>query len=523
MIVAAAVLLSVFPGQAAWPDESEASTKAGRKQLREDQLPERVSAALALARKNQIEAFPLLIDLLADLPPAQREPIQTLLGELAGEWAPNLALVGGDDVSRRIRRDAWASWWRRTDGPTLLEEFRKRTPSAALVERMHALVGKLDDRSFRVREQASADLVSFGHVVVPLLRAEIKSGDLERRRRAERCIALIARHPRRPLPPAAARLVALRKPAGAVEALLAFLPWAEDDRLAGEIQTALETLTQAGGKANPALIRALDDAQRERRAVAASVLAGLGDATYLPALRKLLKDADPAVRLCVAVALVHAREKDAVPVLIDLAAHLPAEKAWQADDILQRLAGDKAPRTGPTTDAAQRRKYREAWNLWWKEHAATVDLRQLTAGPLRKARVRARASNSWDKYTPDKAFDGLSWNAGGYAPQWLEADLGGPTQIATILLMVNQFPAGETTHEVWISGEPIGEDRTKAKLVHNFRANTDAGERLKFDLPKDLFARYVQIRTTQSPSWVAWAEVDLLVGRPRFAFVKDEP
>jgi HEAT repeat protein len=521
-VVLAAACLGMALGHAARPEQPAARPES-RKLLREGKPAERLAAALARARKHDMEAIPVLIDLLAELPPAQRRPAEEFLRELAGAWAPNVGLAGDDDVSRRIRRDAWASWWRRTDGPTLLSEFRKRTPSAADLERIGALIGRLGDKSFRVREQAAAELVSYGAVVVPLLREAVKGADLEKRRRGERCIETIARSASRPLPPVAARLLALRHPEGAVEALLGFLPWAEDERLAGEVQTALTTLAGRPGKADPALVRALGDSLPVRRAVAAEVLAGLGDAAPLPALRKLLKDPDPAVRLCVAVALVHARDREAVPVLIDLAADLPGGRAWQAEDILRRLAGPRAPQAGPAGDAAAHKEYRAAWHAWWKQHGTTADLARLAAAPLRKARVRARASNSWDQYTPDKAFAGGTWNAGGYAPQWLEADLGVSTELAGILLLVNQLPAGDTAHEVWVSHEPIGEDRTRAKLAHTFRGNTDANQRLRFDFPKGVFARFVQVRTTQSPSWVAWSEVELRVGRARFAFPREAP
>jgi HEAT repeat protein len=521
-VALAAAFLGLPWGHAAWPGQPETLPEV-RKRLREGKPAERLRAALALARKHEVEAIPVLIDLLAELPPAQRQPIEELLRELAGAWAPTVTLAGDDDISRHIRRDAWAAWWRRTDGRALLAEFRKRTPGAADLDRIRSLVGKLDDKSFRVRDAATADLVRCGPWAAPLLREAMKGADLERRRRAARCLESIARGANRPLPPVAPRLLAWRHPGGAAEALLAFLPWAEDEQLAGAVQQALTTLTVPGSKVDPCLVRALDDPLPVRRVVAAEVLARLGDAAYLPALRKLLQDPDPAVRLCVAVALAHARDKAAVPVLIDLAARLPQGQAWQAEGILQSLAGAQAPRPGPAGDPAARRKQRDAWHAWWKEHGPTVDLARLAAGPLRKARVRARASNSWDGHTPDRAFAGATWNAGNYAPQWIEADLGTPTELASLLLVVNQFPAGETTHEVWVSHEPIGEDRAKAKLAHTFHGNTDADQRLRFDFPKDVFARYVQVRTTRSPSWVAWAQVELRVGRARFCFVGAAP
>jgi hypothetical protein len=105
------------------------------------------------------------------------------------------------------------------------------------------------------------------------------------------------------------------------------------------------------------------------------------------------------------------------------------------------------------------------------------------------------------------------WNAGDYAPQWIEADLGAPTELATLVLHMTQLPAGQTTHEVWISNEAIGEKRRGAKLAHTFTGHTDDNQRLQLEFPKGLVARYVQILTTRSPSWVAWVEVELRVQR----------
>jgi HEAT repeat protein len=494
---------------------------SGPEQLRDANLESRLQAATALAKKQAVAAIPLLIDLLAEVTPSQRQPVERILQELAGEWAPKVTLVGEDDVARRIRRDAWAAWWRNTDGPILLEEFRKRTLSAADTEKIRVHIRNLGDKSFRVREQAMAGLLAYGRVLVPLLRAAPKDADLEARRRAERCLEIIRKSEDRSLPPVAARLLALRKPAGAVEVLLGFLPWTEDDRMRGEVQDALSILAVRNGKVDPALIHALEDPMPVRRAVAAEVIASVGQAKHLPALRKLLADFSRAVRLSVAIALVHAREKEAVPALIDLAADSAPGQRGEAADILERLAGPQAPKIVTANDEASRAKYRAAWQEWWKDHGGTVNLARLNETPLHKARLTARASNSWEANTADKAVDGdpdTVWNAGDYAPQWLEADLGTAAQLGSILLRVGQLPAGPTVHEVWVANEPIGEDRTRAKLAHTFSGNTDNGQELKFDFPKNLFARYVQIRTTQSPSWVAWVHVELRVGRRRFSF-----
>jgi RNA polymerase sigma factor (sigma-70 family) len=139
------------------------------------------------------------------------------------------------------------------------------------------------------------------------------------------------------------------------------------------------------------------------------------------------------------------------------------------------------------------------------------------AVPPRKLTVRTRASGSWDEHTPDRAFDGTAhtmWNSGSYFPQWIEADLGATRQLATLALVAAQLPAGETTHEVWVSDEPIGKDLTRAELAHTFKGHTDNNQRLTLTFATGLSARYVQIRTTWSPSWVAWNEVELRVQGP---------
>jgi hypothetical protein len=105
------------------------------------------------------------------------------------------------------------------------------------------------------------------------------------------------------------------------------------------------------------------------------------------------------------------------------------------------------------------------------------------------------------------------WNSD-YAPQWIEKDLGAVVGLASIELIVAQTPAGATIHEVWVSNEPIGHDRSKAKLAHTFKGETADQQALRFDFPKDLSARYVQIFTTQSPSWIGWREVDIQVRKP---------
>src|SRR5581483_10110011 len=123
-------------------------------------------------------------------------------------------------------------------------------------------------------------------------------------------------------------------------------------------------------------------------------------------------------------------------------------------------------------------------------------------------------SGSWQTEVPENAFDGkrdTDWNSGDYAPGWIERDLGAAKPLARITLYPCQDIPGETVHEIWVSDAPIGNDRTKARLVHTFKGHTTNLHALTCDFPKGLAARYVEVRTTQSPTWVAWWEVVVYV------------
>src|SRR5262249_47194338 len=194
----------------------------------------------------------------------------------------------------------------------LLAELRKRTLTPEGQARIEALINDLGDDVFAVREKAGRELVGYGTLAVPFLRDAVKSQDLERRRRADACLRLIAGNDANALPGVTPRLLALRKPAGAAEALLAYFPYA-DEAMAVEVQTALTTLAQRDGKPDPALVQALDDKTPARRAAAAAALAGGGGPEARPMVRRILRDAKPSVRPRAALALALGRGQGATP------------------------------------------------------------------------------------------------------------------------------------------------------------------------------------------------------------------
>jgi HEAT repeat protein len=266
-----------------------------------------------------------------------------------------------------------------TDTPSLLGYFRDRTLTEQQRREIVGLIAKLGDDSYDVREEATETLRRRGALAAPLLRraAAVRGADLEIVHRAGMLLE--------PLPgpeggtiAAAVRTLAARKAAGAPAALLAYLPSAEDEWLVDEIRTALAALALRDGQPEPALVESLRAANPLARGAAAGALARAGQ---LAAVRTMLKDPDPGVRLWTALGASGRKEKSAVPVLIALLAELPVDDAWRAEDALVRLAGSEAPAVTPGAEPAARLRCRDAWALWWEKNSDRVDLTRLGDGP----------------------------------------------------------------------------------------------------------------------------------------------
>ncbi len=264
-----------------------------------------------------------------------------------------------------------------TDGPGLIEYFRKRVVNDHDREQVAKLIRDLSNEDFDVREKATAALTTIGAPARPQLQDALKDPDVEVWRRAGICLEQIDKTASPPFLSAAARLLAHHKPEGAAEVLLAFLPSAEDQSVADDVVNTLKVVAFKEGKPLPALLKALEDKDVLRRGGAAEALWRGGDAEQRKVAHKLLDDPDSHVRLRLALAMFDTKDKECVPALIKLLADIPREKAWRVEDVLYRIAGDQGPQGNLNGDAAARQKYCEQWDAWWKEHGKNVDLAKL--------------------------------------------------------------------------------------------------------------------------------------------------
>lgn len=261
-----------------------------------------------------------------------------------------------------------------TDASALLAFFRRRTPTAEDRKNLSALIEQLDNNQFSARQEASAKLEEHGWVALPFLRAASKGKSLEVTRRVERAIEMIEHTQVAGLSAAAVRLLRQRRPKETCGVLLDYLPYADDRAVEEEVLVALLAVGQNKGKAGAELVAALKDREPARRGAAALAMLRSNDPAQRAAARPLLTDGNALVRLRAAQALLLARDRDALPLLLGLLAETPPI-ALQAEEILVGIAGAAAPTAALRPGNADAcRACRQAWKDWFGKHGSKLHL-----------------------------------------------------------------------------------------------------------------------------------------------------
>src|SRR5262249_41320437 len=234
--------------------------EALRKLLKDIKPEVRLRVALALANARDEEAYNVLIATLADAASLEAaRQAEDMLQRLAGPQKPAVVL-GTDELSRKRSRDAWAAWWKTTEGTATLDYVKKNTPNETDLQKIEKLIELLGNDSFKVREKAEADLVKLKSMAIAQLEKAEANKVLEIRNRANRALKTIREAPTAPLTASFVRVMGVRKPGGALQSLLNFVPFAEDDSVIEEVRGALVALALPDGRLpDKALITALTD------------------------------------------------------------------------------------------------------------------------------------------------------------------------------------------------------------------------------------------------------------------------
>ena len=341
------------------------SWKIVRPLLKDTDPAIRLQAALALADARDDQAISVLIECLSDAPAPLATKAEEYLANLAGDWAVH-GPRGSDLVSRELRREVWATWWQKTSGELLLREVQTRTLSDDELAKAQALLRALETEQGESGQTVMRDLVAMGPRISPLLRRAVTENHSLSGPAAGRCLEIIEREsPPIPLPEAVLRMLALRRPPGSVAVLLAILPCAENEESIAEFSRVLLEVGVVDGKADPTLVKALDDRVGIRRAVAAITLRKCGIVDYIAAVQKILQDKDLEVRRRVAIGLAEAGDVEGAVALSGLLENLPDAQAWEIEEQLERFAGGKAP-SELAAVSIDWKSVASAWKRWWQ-------------------------------------------------------------------------------------------------------------------------------------------------------------
>ncbi|MBI1916373.1 MAG: HEAT repeat domain-containing protein [Planctomycetes bacterium] len=332
-------------------------------------------------------------------------------------WLPARLGAAEPDPDEAVLRRAGVS----ADDKSLLTFFRARAGNDDDLARVGALVRQLGSTSFKAREEAAEKLVRLGPAAEEALSEAVRSKDSEVVDRAKTVLRKTRDRHDAVVVSAALRLLTRKRPEGTVEALLRYLPYGAHGPLTDELWFALDALAAARPKADPAIVKALDDPVAVRRAAAAYLTARRGDPSQQEAVRQRLADADPLVRLRAAQGLLGRGRKEALPVLLDLLRETPLEVAWQAEELLHWAAGEQAPETvvGAGSEAAGGR-CRDAWRAWWQKRGDALDLSRVAKGGRRPGLVLA----SWGSTHRNLVTVGAVWLVGCSGGPRLEVRIG---------------------------------------------------------------------------------------------------
>ncbi len=266
----------------------------------------------------------------------------------------------------------------KVEAADLLQFFRKRTYKQPDPKQLTSLLAQLGDNDYAMREKAYAMLRDMGTSAMPAIKQGEHDADLEVRKRVGELKRLIDNKVEPLLQAAAARVLAREKPAGTVEVLIDFLPFATEPAVVDELGRTLGAVAVRNGTTAPTLVKTLGDSLPVKRGIAGEALLRGQAKEQIPAVKALLKDKDASVRLRVALAMLPLQDKEVVPVLIDLMGELSPNELWPVEEVLVRLAGEKAPSVSLGNNDADKKACRDAWQKWLADNDKTIDMTKLT-------------------------------------------------------------------------------------------------------------------------------------------------
>lgn len=177
-------------------------------------------------------------------------------------------VVNPAESDERVLREARIG----NDGPALVAFLRGQTLSTEDQKEIRALVQKLGNDTFAVREKAKADLMARGARAIPLLTHASQSTDPEVASRARECLQKLGKGPGPEILGAAVRLIAFVQTPGAFEALLDYMPVCPEENVRKDAQISLMSLASREPKSKGKLTELAKSSDPAMRKLATAIL-----------------------------------------------------------------------------------------------------------------------------------------------------------------------------------------------------------------------------------------------------------
>jgi len=321
---------------------------------------------IAYLEKKDRTALPAALKLLASDSKDISSAIETALTTLAGEWA--IQGPKNDDLfSRNINQAAWSAWWKSINEQDFLALLKEATVPAAIIQE--------SDRIFKENNIESTKK----HINTPLFKNNLAlqafllnraAFDMNIAKLIEPDINTIKiQLQSNQITPALIRLIALVRPANAIEIILAYIPSCHDENIQEHLAELLGFYLVDQNTIAASLVVASTSSIEEIKTFAGRVLAQSSNGEAQKICTTLLSDSSPRVRFEVARELIKNQNKAAIPVLIELLTKAPGEKAEAIDQILRAIAKDKSPESKNDSKADS-----AAWNIWWQKEGGELVL-----------------------------------------------------------------------------------------------------------------------------------------------------
>ncbi len=359
-----------------------------------------------------------------------------------------------------------------SDPAGLLKYLKERTLSDTELTKIQAVIKLLGSEDFDARLKATGDLERMGPPAIAPLRLASKDDNnvAEVHFRTKEILKRIEKVSHADVASAAIRALAKVKNPDIVPTVLGFMPLADSLAVSEQIQATLTAAAVLDGKPDPDLLEALKSTNSLRRTAAAiAFIEGAPAAdkgrvkdVYPKVLELAKAEKEAAQKFRIARSLLlFAKENDAVTMMIDMMPEMVRGQVWQAEDLLNQLAGKDAPKVKCLKTKESMVKAQTAWKEWWTKAEKATDLAKLDLKP--------RLQGNFVLLTLDYRFGQNPGTITEYGPdekeRWKLAGMGSPTDFV--------FGKDDRIHIIDQNNQTISERDRSGKVLSSKRVEVD--------------------------------------------------